>query len=76
MDNITGKLGDVGKMLLLSGGPWRRVVAQGVYQLLLSGVPWRRGVEQRVYQGLVVLEKGKFTTFQKKTEMADKGVGS
>ena len=57
VDNITGKLGDVDKMALLSGGPWRR------------------GVVQDMCQGLVVREKGKFSTFQEKKEMAERGVG-
>ena len=43
---------------------------------LLWGGPMRRGVEQGVCQGLVVREKGKFTSFQEKAEMADGGVGS
>ena len=29
MDNITGELGDVGKMARLSGGPWRRGTEKG-----------------------------------------------
>ena len=57
MDNITGKLGDVFKMVLLSGGPRRR------------------GAEQGLCQGLVICEKGKFTTLQEKTETADGVVG-
>ena len=42
---------------------------------LLSGGSGRRGAEQGVHQGLVVCEKGEFTTLQEETEMADGGVG-
>ena len=42
---------------------------------VLSGGPRRRGAEQDLCQGLVICEKGKFTTLQEKTEMADGGVG-
>ena len=41
---------------------------------LLPGGPRRGGAELGVRQGLVVCEKGKFTTLQKKTEVADRGV--
>ena len=42
--------------------------------MLLSGRPRSSRTEQGVHQGLVVCEKGKFTTLQKETEMADRGV--
>ena len=35
MDNITGELGDVGKMVCLSGGPRRRETEKGVGERLM-----------------------------------------
>ena len=35
MDNITGKLGDIGKMALLSGGPWWRGTEKGEGERLM-----------------------------------------
>ena len=35
MDNITGKLGDVGKVVSLSRGPWRRRTEKGLGERLM-----------------------------------------
>ena len=43
---------------------------------LLLGGPRRRGAKQGECQGLMVCEKGKYTSFLEKMEMADREVGS
>ena len=37
VDNVTGELGDIGKMALLSGGPGQRGEEKGVHQGLVVG---------------------------------------
>ena len=37
VDNITGELGDVGKIAHLSGEPWRRGMEKGVGERLMIG---------------------------------------
>ena len=57
VDYVTGKLGDIGKMACLSGGPRQR------------------GAEKGVGKGFMIGEKGEFSSFKEKTEMADRGIG-
>ena len=41
----------------------------------LSGEPRRRGTEKGVGKGFMIGEKGEFSSFKEKTEMADRGIG-